>query len=334
MEKILYFTADKIATSAELAEIATIRAIAAAPYEVSVLNGKAKAQVTAITLSAAAADNSYNDAGATITASTISAAAADNSLNDSGNGFLTAGFQVNDVLTITGFTGDTDNNTAGQAFVVSVTAAKMVLKGVTLVNDAANEPVTVASAGRFLQRGFKVGQRIMVRGFTGNTANNINSGVITALTASKMTIGGTDGDVIVNDAAGESVTICTVDTDATFGGAVEIADYVAGTVPEQYKSSGTAIYTVFDPASPPDPPSLIGTQAVITNGDTVAVLTNAGETSTDATATVADNACTVALAATKAIVSSTQEIAITSGTGTTKVTLTVAGGAITACVLS
>jgi hypothetical protein len=38
-------------------------------------------------------------------------------------------------------------------------------------------------------------------------ANNIYSGEITALTAGKMTIGGTDGDVIVDDAAGESVTI-------------------------------------------------------------------------------------------------------------------------------
>ena len=81
----------------------------------------------------------------TITGTTISAAAADNSYNDSGNGFVTAGFEVGDTVTVTGFTGD--------------------------------------------------------------VANNISSGVITALTAGKMTIGGTDGDVIVDDAAGESVTI-------------------------------------------------------------------------------------------------------------------------------
>jgi hypothetical protein len=80
-----------------------------------------------------------------ITASTISAAAADNSFNDSGSGFIAAGFEVGDAVTVTGFTGD--------------------------------------------------------------VANNIASGVITALTAGKMTIGGTDGDVIVDDAAGESVTI-------------------------------------------------------------------------------------------------------------------------------
>jgi hypothetical protein len=48
---------------------------------------------------------------------------------------------------------------------------------------------------------------VRVQGFTGNTTNNILVGTITALTAGKMTIGGTDGDVIVDDAAGESVTI-------------------------------------------------------------------------------------------------------------------------------
>jgi hypothetical protein len=48
---------------------------------------------------------------------------------------------------------------------------------------------------------------VFVEGFTGNAANNIFSGKITALTVGKMTIGGTDGDVIVDDAAGESVTI-------------------------------------------------------------------------------------------------------------------------------
>jgi len=84
-------------------------------------------------------------ASVTITAATISAQASDNSYNDSGNGFIAAGFAVDDYVHVVGFTGD--------------------------------------------------------------VANNIYSGQITALTAGKMTIGGTDGDVIVDDAAGESVTI-------------------------------------------------------------------------------------------------------------------------------
>lgn len=78
----------------------------------------------------------------TITASTISAAAADNSFNDSANGFGS----------------------------------------------------------------FTAGMAVKVSGFTGNTANNL-TGIITTAAAGKLTIAGTDGDAIVDDAAGEAVTI-------------------------------------------------------------------------------------------------------------------------------
>lgn len=81
------------------------------------------------------------------------------------------------------------------------------------------------SGDGFIAAGFAVGDRVKVTGFTGDTDNNIDVGVITALTAGKMTIGGTDGDVIVDDAAGESVTITkytsrriTLDELATFLG--------------------------------------------------------------------------------------------------------------------
>jgi hypothetical protein len=63
------------------------------------------------------------------------------------------------------------------------------------------------SGNGFLTAGFGAGDRVRVSGFTGNTANNILVGIITAITAGKMTIGGTDGDVIVDDAAGETVVI-------------------------------------------------------------------------------------------------------------------------------
>lgn len=68
------------------------------------------------------------------------------------------------------------------------------------------------AAGAFITTGFAVGNSVRVQGFTGNTSNNIFSGVITALTASKMTIAGADGDVIVDDAAGETVTISKWET--------------------------------------------------------------------------------------------------------------------------
>ena len=63
------------------------------------------------------------------------------------------------------------------------------------------------SGNGFVTAGFAVGHRVKVTGFTGNVANNIVVATITALTTGKMTIGGADGNVIVDDAAGESVTI-------------------------------------------------------------------------------------------------------------------------------
>jgi hypothetical protein len=63
------------------------------------------------------------------------------------------------------------------------------------------------AGGNFVAAGFFVGQRVRVQGFTGNVANNILAAQVTAVTTAKLTIGGTDGDVIVDDAAGESVTI-------------------------------------------------------------------------------------------------------------------------------
>lgn len=63
------------------------------------------------------------------------------------------------------------------------------------------------SGSGFVSAGFAVGDQIGITGFTGNSANNIFSATITSLTSSKMVIGGGDGDVIVDDSAGESVTI-------------------------------------------------------------------------------------------------------------------------------
>lgn len=77
----------------------------------------------------------------------------------------------------------------------------------TDISAAAADNSYNTAAGDFAAAGFAVGQRIKVTGFTGNAANNITSGVLTAVATGKLTVGGTDGDVIVDDAAGESVTI-------------------------------------------------------------------------------------------------------------------------------
>lgn len=77
----------------------------------------------------------------------------------------------------------------------------------TTISALASDNSFSDSGNGFLAAGFEVSDRVNVVGFTGNTANNLLVGTITALTESKMTIGGVDGDVIADGAAGESVTI-------------------------------------------------------------------------------------------------------------------------------
>lgn len=82
---------------------------------------------------------------------------------------------------------------------VTITAATL---SALAVDNSFND-----SANGFVTAGFAVGDRVKVSGFTGNVANNILVGILTAVTAGKLTVGGADGNVIVDDAAGESVTI-------------------------------------------------------------------------------------------------------------------------------
>jgi hypothetical protein len=93
---------------------------------------------------------------------------------------------------------------------------------------------------------------VRVSGFTGNTANNILVGVITALTTAKMTIGGADGNVIVDDAAGESVTItkwvsrrvAVDDLPGGGGGAVTESIIIAASDQTTALTTGTAKETI------------------------------------------------------------------------------------------
>ncbi len=89
---------------------------------------------------------------------------------------------------------------------VSQASTTVKITAITLSAAAVDNSYNDSGAG-FLTAGFALTDRVRVVGFTGNVVNNILVGVITAITAGKMTIGGTDGDVIVDDAAGESVTI-------------------------------------------------------------------------------------------------------------------------------
>lgn len=108
---------------------------------------------------------------------------------------------------------------------VSQLSATVTITATTISADGDDNSFN-DSANGFVAAGFALGDRVKVEGFTGNVANNLLVGTLTALTAAKMTIGGTDGDVIVDDAAGESVTISKwVSRRAT---AQDIADLGAG----------------------------------------------------------------------------------------------------------
>lgn len=89
---------------------------------------------------------------------------------------------------------------------ISQPSPTVAITGTTISALASDNSYNDSAAG-FVAAGFVVGDRVTVSGFTGNVANNIVAGTVTAVVAGKLTIGGTDGDVIVDDAAGESVTI-------------------------------------------------------------------------------------------------------------------------------
>jgi hypothetical protein len=115
--------------------------------------------------------------------------------------------------------------TGDELLEVSIPSATINITATT-ISAAASDNSYNDSANGFGTAGFAVGDRVRVQGFTGNAANNIFTGIITALTTAKMTIGGTDGDVIVDDAAGESVTITKWETHRTT--AQDIADLGGG----------------------------------------------------------------------------------------------------------
>ena len=76
--------------------------------------------------------------------------------------------------------------------------------------SATNSGNLISDSGSgFIAAGFAVGDLVTITGFT-ESGNNITDGEITVLTAGVMTIGGTDGDTIVDEVAGDSVTIATV----------------------------------------------------------------------------------------------------------------------------
>lgn len=86
---------------------------------------------------------------ATKTAITISAANADSSFNDSGNGLLTAGFLASQIITVSGFANAANN---GKFKITTAAAGKLVVTdvnggAVSLTTEAATPSVTITMEG-------------------------------------------------------------------------------------------------------------------------------------------------------------------------------------------
>lgn len=91
-----------------------------------------------------------------------------------------------------------------QAVFCGTWAGATTLTGTTISAQASDNSFN-DSANGFLSAGFAVGDEVAGTGFV--TGANNKTRVITALTAGKMSFAGTDGDDIVNEAAGASVTL-------------------------------------------------------------------------------------------------------------------------------
>lgn len=178
----------------------------------------------------------------TITGTTISAAASDNSLNDSGSGFISAGFQVGDLITVSGFTGDTGNNQSDLK-ITSVTAGKIIVSGGdALVDDSAGESVTIQTAGDYLIVGSTVPTVSILR-------RNVDIGVDRLYRHCR--IGGMGLSVVLNRSAhltfpaiGESVEEYTVPGGATFSTATT-SDMMVPTLGYMHEA-GTALTYLTD----------------------------------------------------------------------------------------
>ena len=100
-------------------------------------------------------------------------------------------------------------------------SATVTITAATISAQASDNSYNDSGSG-FVAAGFVTGMHVRVTGFTGNVANNVVDGVLTSAAAGKLIVGGADGDVIVDDAAGETVTITA--WESVYVDAQEIAD--------------------------------------------------------------------------------------------------------------
>lgn len=89
-----------------------------------------------------------------------------------------------------------------------------VTKTATTISAAASDNSYNDSGSGFIAAGFTSGDQVKVSGFS-NGVNNIFSAKITSLAAGKIIIGGVEGDAIVDEVAGASITITKWGTRST-----------------------------------------------------------------------------------------------------------------------
>jgi hypothetical protein len=146
-------------------------------------------------------------------------------------------------------------------------------------------------------------------------------------TAGQQATAGELADIAALNALAEKpyeVRVMSALQSPNYGAGPITGDFLAGTIPAAYKDEQeNPIYPVFDITSPPAPPTLPATQAIVSDEDVLELL---GE---DVTASVADNVLSLSIAGTLAIVSNGQVLDVDGG-GT--VTLTIEDGVITGVV--
>jgi hypothetical protein len=155
----------------------------------------------------------------TITAGTIAAVAATNDFTDSGNGFVAAGFAVGDLVTISGFSGGFA--AGGVDFKITAIAAGVMTIGGTdgdaIIDDAAGEDVTIATAGDFLDVGATPPVISLLR-------RNTDTGVDMLYRSCRLADLGlavvlNQSAILTNAVVGESAENYTVPVGATFNAA-------------------------------------------------------------------------------------------------------------------
>lgn len=194
-------------------------------------------------------------------AATLSAAAADNSINDAANGI--PDYAVGERVTIAGFTGTAGNNQTGT--VVSRTASKLVLTTDTpLVNDAAGESVTLSLPSNRLVPGATRRSFSVLRNFT-NLAGSaypfhlfkgveLNTFALTIAPEAivKATFGCLGQDMIIAQTAPTGATYSAASSNKgidSFNGSIKVDDVEVGFVTEVKLSLENGLeprFVVFD----------------------------------------------------------------------------------------